>query len=289
MPDTRPQPATVESLTLSPTDLAPGDARSADFDWNGLTLHLISRADDPLFEPAYQKLWDEFGSHDSMEQRGVIISRLQWNPSQPLDRWCFLYRLIAVCKDGKPIAVRDCTAMLHRQRPEEVFVHLSHALVDFNFRGGGLAAWLRAFPGQIARRCHHTAGYGGRTNVTLMAEMEHPSPGDAMSMKRLTSYGRANFQKIDPKAVDYRQPDFRPPTEIDHSGGPSPLPYMLIVRRVGREFDSSLRGAEVRHMVHALYSMYGVHFRPQDMAAAWQTLNQYPPDDAVVRLLHPTE
>ena len=107
MSDTR----SFESLALNPADLAPGDARSADFDWNQLTLHLISRPDDPMFEPTYQKLWDEFGSHDSMEQRGVIFSRLTWNPAQPIDRWCMLYRLMAVCKDGKPIAAHAPTVV----------------------------------------------------------------------------------------------------------------------------------------------------------------------------------
>jgi hypothetical protein len=285
MPDTRPP----ENLVIDPADLSPGDARSAGFDFSPFTLHLISRHDDPVFEPAYQRLWDEFASHDSMEQRGVIISRLKWDPAQPIDRWCFLYRMIAICHAGKPIAVRDCTAMLHRQQPDEVFVHLSHALVDVDFRGGGLAAWLRAFPVQIARRCHRSAGYSGTARVTLLAEMEHHAPGDEMSRKRLTSYGRANFQKIDPAVVDYYQPDFRPPTVIDRAGGPSPLPYMLVARRVGRENDSTILGAEVRHMVNALYSMYSVHFRPQDMAAAWRTLDHYPDDDAVIRLLSPTQ
>jgi len=197
--------------------------------------------------------------------------------------------MVAVCRSGQPIAVRDCTAMLHRQFPGDVYVHLSHALVDPEHRGGGLAAWLRAFPVPIARRLHRAAGYAGPVSITLMAEMEHHSPGDEMSRRRLASYGRANFQKVDPSMVDYFQPDFRPPTEIDRAGGPMPLPYMLVVRRVGRETESNILGGEVRHMVNALYSMYAVHSRQQDMVAAWRTMDRYPPADATIRLLPPLE
>jgi hypothetical protein len=184
--------------------------------------------------------------------------------------------------------MRDCTAMLHRQHPDHVLVHLSHVLVDFEFRGGGLAAWLRAFPVQIARWCHAAAGYTGRPRVTLVAEMEHPNPADPSSLKRLLSYERAGFQKIDPTAINYHQPDFRDPREIDTSGGAKPLPFVLIVRRVGREAETTLAGHEVKLMVQALYSMYGVHFRSTDMAANWRMLDQYPADDAALRLLPPT-
>lgn len=284
MPDTR-----VETLSIERADLSPGDQRSADFDFSPLSIHVISRADDPLLEPCYRKLWDEFSYDHSMEQKGVIISRLNWDPTRPIDRWSFLYRMIAVCKDGVPIAVRDCTAMVHRQHPQQVFVHLSHVLVDFEFRGGGLAAWMRTFPVQIARRCHAAAGHTGPMNVTLIAEMEHNDPTDPKNQRRLKSYERAGFFKVDPTVVDYYQPDFRPPPVIDAAGGPSPVPYMLIIRRVGREWEQSIKGADVRLMVEALYQMYGVHFRPGDMAVAWRTVEKYPPAEAVVKLLPPTQ
>jgi hypothetical protein len=148
---------------------------------------------------------------------------------------------------------------------------------------------MRAFPVQIARACHASAGFGGSPgNITLVAEMEHPSADDPMSVKRLASYQRAGFLKVDPNVVDYYQPDFRAPAAIDSSGGTKPLPYMLIVRRVGRERETSIGGAQVRRIVEALYAMYGLHFRPQDMEVARKTLDRYPTDAATVQLVPPT-
>src|SRR5262245_8900389 len=89
-----------ETLVIDPADLAPGDMRSATFDFSPLTIHLISSADDPMLEPSYRRLWDEFSHHHSMEQKGVIIARLAWDPTKPVDRCSFLYRMIAICKDG---------------------------------------------------------------------------------------------------------------------------------------------------------------------------------------------
>ena len=59
----------------------------------------------------------------------------------------------------------------------------------------------------------------------------------------------------------YHQPDFRAPHEIDATGGPRPLPFQLIVRRVGREHEQTISGAEVRQLVEALYAIYGAQFR----------------------------
>ncbi|MCS7033776.1 MAG: hypothetical protein NZ561_07245 [Phycisphaerae bacterium] len=285
-----PDSGSDEALVIDPADLAPGDRRWADFDFSGLTVHLIDRPEHPLFEPCYQKLWEEFSHHHAMEQQGVIIARLAWDPSRPTDRCSFLYRMIAICKDGVPVAVRDCTAMLHRQHPQQVYVHLSHALVDVDFRGGGLAAWLRALPLQIARQCHAAAGLGPASPpiITLVAEMDHPNPDDPMSLKRLRSYERAGFLKVDPAVIDYYQPDFRPAARIDASGGPAPVRFSLVLRRVAREHEREITGREVRLIVEALYHMYGVHFRPQDMSAAWKTLERYPPEDQTVQLVPPT-
>jgi hypothetical protein len=75
---------------------------------------------------------------------------------------------------------------------------------------------------------------------------------------------------------------------IDASGGARPLPFQLIIRRVGRETEATIRGAEVRRLVRALYAMYGAQFRPQDMAHPALSLDSYPADDAEVALVAPT-
>lgn len=287
-----------ESLNIDPADLAPGDARAASFDLSPFGLHLIRSSSSPLFDVVYQKLWDEFGSHGGMETRDVIVSRLAWNPASPLGDWSLLYRMIAVTLRERVIAVRDCTAICNpAESPGECVVHLSHVLVDHDFRGGGLAAWLRAFPVQVARRClakvpaggpAGARGGAGGERITLVAEMEHPTAHEPMSLKRLTSYERGGFLKVDPAVVRYVQPDFRDPVEIDAAGGPKPLPYQLVLRRIGREAETTIAGAEVRRVVRWLYSMYAQGFRPQDMEAAYRTLDRYPRDDETIRLLPPT-
>lgn len=285
MADTRP----VETLAIVPTDLAPGDARFADFDFGPFTLHLIRSSSHRLFDEAYRKLWDEFASHGAMEQRDVIVSRLQWKPEQPFGAWSYLYRIIAVVKDDKIVAVRDCTAIRDgRDDPQRIYVHLSHVLVDKEHRGGGLAGWMRAFPVQIARQCFTSAGGEGAPLITLIAEMEYEMPGDPMSGKRLGSYEKAGFLKVDPSQIRYYQPDFREPHEIDATGGPNPLPFQLIVRRVGRERETQVTAGDVRRMVWSLYNMYSLNFRPRDMAAAVRSLDRYPPPETVVRLIPPT-
>jgi hypothetical protein len=274
----------AELLHIDPRDLAPGDGFAAAFDWARFGLHLIESTEHPWFERAYRRMWDEFSNHDSMERREIIESRLGWDPARPSDDgWRILYRIIVVSDGDRLAAVRDASAIA-RDGSNQVVVHLSHVLVEPEYRGGALAAWMRAFPVQMARRCAGDANAG----ITLVAEMEHPSPGDPMSIKRLASYERAGFLKVDPAGVDYHQPDFREPAAIDASGGPKPLPYLLIVRRVGRESQTSITGRTARGIVSALYATYARHFREQDMAGVWQMLERYPPDDQPIRLLPPT-
>jgi hypothetical protein len=118
--------------------------------------------------------------------------------------------------------------------------------------------------------------------------MEYHDGTDPRRAVRLTAYERAGFLKIDPRVVRYFQPDFRAPAEIDASGGARPLPFQLIIRRVGRETERTIRGADVRHLVRALYTMYDAQFRPQDMAHPALSLAHYPADNTEVALIAPT-
>ena len=93
---------------------------------------------------------------------------------------------------------------------------------------------------------------------------------------------------IDPRRVGYLQPDFRTPDEIDLSGGPRPLSLALVVRRVGKEKERTLSGAEALDIAQALYRMYGASFRQRDMAPLEASLQNYPARDELVDLLPPT-
>jgi hypothetical protein len=161
--------------------------------------------------------------------------------------------------------------------------------VDTAWRRTGLAGWLRAWPLQTARACLASAGFPVTSPITLVAEMEHPDPKIAERLPRLKAYGKAGFKKADPAMVNYFQPDFRSPMEIDRGGGPRPLPFGLVLRRVGREQEPVIGGAEVREIVECLYTMYGDGFRERDMAVVWQSFNEYPGAEIEIPLVTPTQ
>ena len=234
---------------LTPQDLAPGDLRSASLDLARFSIAHIRSVDDPLFETAYALLWAEFGARHEMERRETLERRLALAPQMR-------YELLLVQHAGRPAAVRDHTAI---RAAHGVVVHLSHNLVLPAWRRTGLAGWMRALPLLAARELDPGAA------VTLAAEMESPHGADPARSIRLQAYEKAGFRKVDPAALRYHQPDFRAPGEIDAAGGPRPLPLQLVLRRVGREAETSIPGRDLRSIVRALYEMYGRQFRAADL------------------------
>ena len=259
-------------LPISPSDLSPGDLRSAELDLSTFQITRIHSIDDPLFETAYGLLWDEFGWKHEMELRDTLKHRFALAPEM-------LYELVLVQKDGTPAAVRDHTAIA---AGDEVVVHLSHNLVLPDWRRSGLAGWMRALPLLTARELIPAAP------ITLVAEMEYASLDDPKGDVRLQAYGRAGFKKVDPSVVRYHQPDFRSAVEIDASGGPKPVPFQLLLRKVGQENDETISAGKVRRIVDALYEMYGRQFRPEDMRHPALDLASYPSPEVSIALLPPT-
>lgn len=276
---------------LIASDLAPGDAPFASFDWNGLRIERIRSAAHPLFERAYERLWGEFGPRGEMEAIDVIAKRLGWDPRRPINHHALLYEMLVVRRGEEVVGLRDHTAIVsgppHRaEHPGHVIVHLSHVIVEPPMRGSGLAGWLRALPIQTARECAAAAHEPAREGITLVAEMEHPDGVTPMVMARLRSYDRAGFLKIDPDAVRYCQPDFRAPAEID-ARSVQPVPLALVVRRVGHEHEPTLRGGEVREIVRALYTAFGIHMRSDHMAPLWGLFDHLPGPRETVALRRP--
>ena len=277
------------TVDFNPADLAPGDAKSLELDRRGLDVARVGSGQDPLFATAYERLWNEFGPHQEMESRDVIERRLAWHPATKQGDCWLRYELVLVRRRSQFVAVRDHTAVVtHKREAPQAVVHLSHVLVEEAWRRTGLAGWLRAWPVQTARACLLAAGFPVVSPITLVAEMEHPDPQMPDRLPRLAAYEKAGFKKVEPAAVNYYQPDFRPPGEIDASGGPRPLPFSLILRRVRREEEQVIRGVELRHIVECLYRMYAAGFREQDMAAVWRSPSDYPGDDVEIPLVAPT-
>lgn len=265
-------------------DLAPGDRGVLAADWTDFTVDAVRSREDPAFEEGYRRLWTEFGPKGEMESRDVIAARLAWDPRRPEVDCALLYEMLVVRRRGEVVAVRDHTAILGRGAAV-VVVHLSHVLVEPALRGSGLASWLRALPVTTARRCA-TLAAGGDVPVTLVAEMERDDGVTPAVVRRLRSYAKAGFSLVDPTRLDYHQPDFRSAAEIDASAC-TPLRLSLVIRRVGREQERAVAGAEVALLVDALYRMFGVHQRPADMDVVRRATGALPDSADEVTLLVP--
>ncbi len=272
---------------MIPSDLAPGDIKSLEGDWSSIELHRVQSADDPDFDLAFGALWAEFGARSEVEQPTVLSRRLLWNGDKLVDGFALRYRLLLLKSQGKLAAVRDHTAIV-RSGQEEAIVHLSHNLIAPEWRRSGLAGWLRALPIQSARNCLVEQGRSSASPIILVGEMKSLDPADPSSYARLKAYEKAGYLLIDPRRVRYLQPDFRAPDEIDLTGGARPLSLSLIVRRVGRESELTISGAEVRPIVEAIYQVYGETFRRCDLAPVLASLENYPAPHETIELLPPT-
>ncbi|HEY5812344.1 MAG TPA: hypothetical protein VIT23_06805, partial [Terrimicrobiaceae bacterium] len=229
----------------------------------------------------------EFCRKGELEEPTVLARRLMWDAGQSISGCSFHYALTLVKVRGELAAVRDHTTIVC-DGVDRAVVHLSHSFVAQEWRRTGLAGWLRALPIQAARFCFAERGRALNSPITLVGEMNPLDANDPLSFARLKAYGKAGFLLIDPGKVSYLQPDFRAPDEIDSSGGPKPLLLTLIVRRVGREKQTAIKGGEILDIVESLYRMYGATFHRSHMEAVRVSLNRYPAADEVVNLLPPT-
>ncbi len=254
---------------LRPEDLSPGDQHFANLDWSELALEVIDRADHPSLAEAYTRLEREFKSRNEVETLAVLEKRLSWRPEVATPGGLHLaYEILVVRRAGRLVAVRDHSAIVRgpnhptERRPQAdttgapvpALVHLSHVIVEPELRGGGLAAWLRALPLGLARHCARAAK-SGTDAVVLLAEMDPLDPNDPASVRRLRSYERAGFRKVEPATIEFCQPDFRPTATIA-ADGPRPVRLDLILRRVGHERELSIPAGELAHLLDALYGMY---------------------------------
>lgn len=279
-------------LELIAADLAPGDRAVAALDFSDVSVRLVREVGDPDFAHAYERLWSEFGARGEMERIGVIRDRLAWDPHRPLLGAARLYEMLVMRRGGSIAALRDHTAVVRLDaagHPVEgpVVVHLSHVWVDPAYRGSGLAAWLRSIPLQAARQAAQAIGCAPGTPIVLVAEMEPRDPVEPSRMIRLRSYERAGFRLVDPAAAPYAQPDFRP-AELLAGETPEAIPLGLVLRRVGRESETSMPARELAAVVEAIYAVYGVHVPDAVLAPLRAAAAAWTGRPAPFRLLPPT-
>lgn len=248
---------------MDPRDLAPGDLIPHKDLPSDIELCRVESAKDPLFETAYRLLEKEFGQANEIETREVLMDRLRWRADQADEEgFAMGYELVVLKVAGEIAAVRDHSAIISGN---EVTAHLSHVLVLPDWRRRGLATVLRTLPVCFARR---TAAAAGLTDapVTLFCEMDQAIQPSLANQVRRTSYEKAGFLAIAP-GHGYLQPDFRPTSLIlSDPDGSKPVALDILFRRVGREDEREMGGAELCVHIGRIYRMYGRNIAPEHMA-----------------------
>jgi hypothetical protein len=246
----------------------------------------VERDDDPDFLPAYQMLWDSFGPNGEMEREEAIRRFLRENDLEPTASGTFIryFLLVAKDKDGNVRGARDGSVLINPSYVHDLCViYLSHIYMVPPARGTVLSYWLRIAPVEIAM--HYLVDLAackridlprpdmpGRhfgMRVNLAAEMEYFTPEERLSLQRILFYGRGGFDAINPRHFPYRQPDFRDPEEIRQTGN-QPVPFMILVRRVGRERAATMPIDEARAVMKLLYDDFACHCSPDFMANSLQ-------------------
>lgn len=248
-------------------------------------VEAIEHPSHPDYKTAFQILWDGFGAAGEMEPEPVIRQMLLDDPLVPLPSGSYARFFLLVARDratGTIRGVRDGRVLVNpAYAPDLCVVYLSHIFMLPEARGSVLTYWLRIAPLDLAVTFLHTLHQRGKLvlpvpdapgryfgmRVDLAAEMEYFSPEDKLSLQRLLFYGRGGFDAIDPRHFPYRQPDFRDPAVIAETGD-RPVPFMLLLRRVGREREARLPIDEARAVMRLLYDDFATYCEPTHMASS---------------------
>jgi hypothetical protein len=245
----------------------------------------IEHPSHPDYKTAFQILWDGFGSAGEMEPEPVIREMMLEDPLVPLPSGSYARFFLLVARDratGTIRGVRDGRVLVNpAYAPDLCVVYLSHIFMLPEARGSVLTYWLRIAPLDLAVTYLHLLHQHGKIvlpapdapgryfgmRVDLAAEMEYFSPEDKLSLQRVLFYGRGGFDAIDPRHFPYRQPDFRDPAVIAKTGD-RPVPFMLLLRRVGREREARLPIDEARAVMQLLYDDFATYCEPTHLASS---------------------
>jgi hypothetical protein len=265
----------------------------------------IERPDHLDFKPAYDLLWNAFGPSGEMEREEAIRQFLKDDSYEPTATGTFIryFLLVAKDRDGNIRGVRDGSVLVNpAYAPDLCVVYLSHIFTLPEARGTVLSYWLRIAPveiaiqylkdlhalGKIALPLPDAPGKTFGMRIDLAAEMEYFSPEDRISWQRILFYGRGGFDAIDPRHFPYLQPDFREP-EVVKKTGDLPVPFMILLRRMGREKRALLPIDEARAVMRLLYDDFACHCAPETLASSLQLvldrLEERAKTKAYVRLL----
>lgn len=238
-------------------------------------LWVIDDPDHPDFQSAFELLWGAFGPAGEMEREEAIRQFVTDDIYQPTASGTYLryFLVVAKDKDGNVRGARDGSVLINPSyAPDLCLVYLSHIYMVPEARGTVLSYWLRIAATELAMQyvadLHALGalkvplpGAPGRyfgMRVDLAAEMEYWTPEERISLQRILFYGRGGFDVINPRHFPYRQPDFRGPEAIRETGF-QPIPFMILLRRMGRERQATLPIDEARAVMRLLYDEFACH------------------------------
>jgi hypothetical protein len=233
----------------------------------------------PDLPRAYRLLWDAFGPQGEMEPEEAIRGFVAADRYRPRSAGTFIRYFLIVARDrnGNLRGVRDGSVLYNpAYDPNTCLVYLSHIYVLPEARGTVLTYWLRIAPvelaveyllglhqrGLISLPAPDAPGKYFGLNMSLCAEMEYFSPEDQLSLQRILFYGRGGFDAIDPRHFPYRQPDFRDGATIGATID-TPIPFMLLLRRMGRERQARIPLDEAAAIMRLLYDEFGCFSSPE--------------------------
>lgn len=239
----------------------------------------IQSPDDPSFRAAYDALWEEFGPSGEMEREEVIRQYLRDDSFEPTPSGTYVRYFLIVARgpDGRLLGVRDGSILVNpAYAPDLCVVYLSHIYMFPEARGTVLSYWLRVSPIDLAVQYLADLHYRGKIRLPLpdqpqryfgmrldlTAEMEYFSPDDRISWQRILFYGRGGFDAINPRHFPYLQPDFRDPAEIRRTEN-RPMPFMILVRRMGREREAMMPIDEASALMRLVYDDFLCHCAPE--------------------------
>ncbi len=253
-----------------------------------LQSHIIEDALDPEFMRGYTALNSYFGQRNEMEAVDVLENRLAWGRETLNDDYQLYYEMVVLLDEQGALACTcDYSVVINKLANLPAIVHLSHILIEPPFLGKGIV-------GQHMNRLTIAAANTAKQlfnkpvdlPIILVGEMDHPYFNkNEETIRRINLFIHAGLKLVDLRSINYYQPDFGAPADIDAAGGAEGLPLALMLRRFGLEEETSISGSDLTHIIKSLYAMYGKTFREQDMAVVYKTLSAYPGATDLVPLL----
>ena len=249
--------------------LSPGErVRSATLDLEAVGLERIDSPTHARFAEAYDILSAYFAPRSQLEGVEVLSKRLS-TPIVLLTReWAAQYEMLILTHGRRIIGVRDHLFFTGPKAAAQTPIYQAHIFIVPDWRGTGLAAWLRALP-LISASWWQEKTIPRLAHPSLIAEIDRPRTAHEDAARVLRGYVHAGYGVL-PPGIDYLQPDVPPGMTSASAGACSATPMHLALRFVGKEFSEPRTGEEIALCVEALYALHETEFPNQNLEELWQ-------------------